>query len=41
MSLKRWFYRGDGRPNRVARTLDRGAAELYAQSRRGFGRLGR
>ncbi len=29
MSLKRWFYR-DGRPNRVARTLDRGTAALYA-----------
>ncbi len=40
MSLKRWFYR-DGHPNRVARTLDRGTAALYAQSRREFGRLGR
>jgi len=30
MSLKRWFYRG-GRPNRVARTLDRGTAALYAR----------
>jgi deazaflavin-dependent oxidoreductase (nitroreductase family) len=29
MSLKRWFYRG-GRPNRLARTLDRGTAALYA-----------
>jgi deazaflavin-dependent oxidoreductase (nitroreductase family) len=29
MSLKRWFYRG-GRPNRVARALDRGTAALYA-----------
>ena len=29
MSLKRWFYR-DGRPNRVARVLDRGTAALYA-----------
>ena len=29
MSLKRWFYR-DGRPNRIARTLDRGTAALYA-----------
>ena len=29
MSLKRWFYR-DGRPNRVARILDRGTAALYA-----------
>jgi deazaflavin-dependent oxidoreductase (nitroreductase family) len=29
MSLKRWFYRG-GRPNRVARVLDRGTAALYA-----------
>jgi deazaflavin-dependent oxidoreductase (nitroreductase family) len=29
MSLKRWFYRG-GRPNRVARVLDRGTAVLYA-----------
>jgi deazaflavin-dependent oxidoreductase (nitroreductase family) len=29
MSLKRWFYR-DGHPNRVARTLDRGTAALYA-----------
>jgi hypothetical protein len=40
MSLKRWFYRG-GRPNRVARLLDRGTAALYARSRRAFGRLGR
>ena len=29
MSLKRWFYRG-GRPNRVARALDRCTAALYA-----------
>ena len=29
MSLKRWLYR-DGHPNRVARTLDRGTAALYA-----------
>lgn len=29
MSLKRWFYR-NGRPNRMARTLDRGTAALYA-----------
>ena len=29
MSLKRWFYR-DGRPNRLARVLDRGTAALYA-----------
>jgi hypothetical protein len=29
MSLKRWYYRG-GRPNRVARVLDRGTAALYA-----------
>lgn len=29
MGLKSWFYRG-GRPNRVARTLDRGTAALYA-----------
>ena len=29
MGLKRWFYR-DGRPNRLARTLDRGTAALYA-----------
>lgn len=29
MSLKRWFYR-DGRPNRLARTLDRSTAALYA-----------
>ena len=29
MGLKRWFYR-DGRPNRVARTLDRGTAALHA-----------
>src|SRR5215218_204479 len=36
MSLKRWFYRG-GHPNRVARTLDRGTAALYAQSRREVG----
>ena len=28
MSLKTWFYRG-GRPNRVARVLDRGTAALY------------
>ena len=30
MNLKRWFYRG-GRPNRVARVLDRGTAALYAR----------
>jgi len=30
MSLKRWFYR-EGRPNRVARILDRGTAALYAR----------
>lgn len=29
MGLKRWFYRG-GRPNRVARALDRFTAALYA-----------
>ena len=29
MSLKRWLYR-DGRPNRVARVLDRCTAALYA-----------
>ena len=29
MSLKRWFYR-DGRPNRLARIIDRGMAALYA-----------
>jgi hypothetical protein len=29
-SVKRWFYRG-GRPNRVARVLDRGTAALYAR----------
>lgn len=29
MGLKGWFYR-DGRPNLVARTLDRGTAALYA-----------
>ena len=29
MSLARWFYRG-GRPNRVARLLDRGGAAVYA-----------
>ena len=29
MSLKRWFYRG-GRPNWVARALDRCTAALYA-----------
>lgn len=29
MSLKRWFYR-NGRPNRVARVLDRCTAALYA-----------
>lgn len=29
MSLKRWFYRG-GHPNRLARTLDRAMAALYA-----------
>ena len=40
MSLKRWFYRYR-HPNRVARTLDRGTAALYALSKRKFGRLGR
>lgn len=30
MSLKTWFYRG-GRPNRVARVLDRGTAALYGR----------
>jgi hypothetical protein len=40
MRLKRWFYRG-GRPNRVARLLERGTAALYALSGREFGRLGR
>ncbi|HKH39766.1 MAG TPA: hypothetical protein VKA82_21665 [Rubrobacter sp.] len=40
MSLKRWFYRYR-HPNRVARTLDRGTAALYALSKREFGRLGR
>ncbi len=29
MSLKRWFYR-EGRPNRLARVLDRCTAALYA-----------
>jgi len=29
MDLKRWFYR-DGRPNRVARAIDRGTAALFA-----------
>jgi hypothetical protein len=29
MSLARWFYRG-GRPNRVARLIDRGGAAVYA-----------
>jgi hypothetical protein len=29
MSLKRWYYRG-GRPNRVARVLDRCTAALCA-----------
>ena len=29
MSLARWFYRG-GRPNRVARIIDRGGAVVYA-----------
>ena len=29
MNVKRWYYRG-GRPNRVARVLDRGTAALYA-----------
>ena len=29
MGLKGWFYR-DGRPNRLARILDRGTAALYA-----------
>ena len=29
MSLARWFYRG-GRPNRVARILDRGSASVCA-----------
>jgi hypothetical protein len=36
MSLKRWFYRG-GHPNRLARSLDRSTAALYAQSRREVG----
>jgi hypothetical protein len=36
MRLKMWFYRG-GHPTRVARTLDRGAAALHAQSRREVG----
>jgi deazaflavin-dependent oxidoreductase (nitroreductase family) len=30
MGLKTWFYRG-GRPNRVARVLDRGTAALYGR----------
>ena len=30
MSLARWFYRG-GRPNRVARLIDRGGAAVYAR----------
>ncbi|MFF5986728.1 nitroreductase/quinone reductase family protein [Prauserella flavalba] len=30
MNLKQWLYRG-GRPNRVARVLDRGTAVLYAR----------
>ncbi len=30
MSLKRWYYRG-GRPNRLARALDRCTAALYAR----------
>ncbi|HEX5912239.1 MAG TPA: hypothetical protein VFY54_03795, partial [Rubrobacter sp.] len=30
MSLQRWFYRG-GRPNRVARVLNRGGALVYAR----------
>lgn len=30
MSLKRWFYRG-GRPNRVARVIDRATAAIYAR----------
>lgn len=29
MSLRTWYYRG-GRPNRVARLLDRGTGTLYA-----------
>ena len=29
VSLARWFYRG-GRPNRVARIIDRGGAVVYA-----------
>lgn len=29
MSLKEWYYRG-GRPNRLARAIDRGTAALYA-----------
>jgi hypothetical protein len=29
MSLQKWFYRG-GRPNRVARILNRWGATLYA-----------
>jgi len=36
MRLKMWFYRG-GNPTGVARTLDRGAAALHAQSRREVG----
>jgi hypothetical protein len=30
MSLKRWFYAG-GRPNRMARLLDRGTAAVFAR----------
>lgn len=30
MGLQSWFYRG-GRPNRLARILDRGTAALYAR----------
>ena len=30
MGLQRWFYRG-GRPNRVARVLDRATATVYAR----------
>ena len=37
MRLKRWFYRDGWYPNQVARTRDRGAAALHAQSRREVG----
>ncbi len=30
MSLRRWYYRG-GRPNRLARAVDRGTAALYGR----------